>query len=106
MTGLLGDENDEILPLDGRAVHHHGYYWLEYDMPPTGMLMWLTAELAAEGEKRLHRYPQAQARKVDLARGLLKRSVVARCQRVGARAAFQNDVNLPGTGVLPCASGA
>ena len=50
MTGLLGDANDEALSFKAAAEGHYGCYWLEYDNPPTGVLLWLFAELSRETE--------------------------------------------------------
>jgi hypothetical protein len=48
MTGLLGDANDEVLPFEAAQSQHYGCYWLEYDAPPTGAVLWLLSELTGD----------------------------------------------------------
>jgi len=44
MVGLMGDADDRPLTFEAGARGHYGVYWLEYDAPPTGALLWLLAE--------------------------------------------------------------
>lgn len=44
MVGLMGDTDDRPLTFEAGARGHYGVYWLEYDAPPTGALLWLLAE--------------------------------------------------------------
>jgi len=44
MVGLMGTADDMPLSFEAGARGHYGVYWLEYDAPPTGALLWLLAD--------------------------------------------------------------
>lgn len=52
MVGLMSDEEDELVPLNHHSALHigvdYGCYMLEYDIPPTGILMWYLSEISRD----------------------------------------------------------